>query len=98
MKTNNLAKLIGIQVSEVREFLDDQNILKIEEGDSPCSRAGWVMVASHFIIKIRFKREQQQEIRNGLADVFSFKRTEQLFRFLDNEKFFDFASVFKYSV
>jgi hypothetical protein len=85
MKTNNLAKLIGIQVSEVREFLDDQNILKIEEGDFPLSREECVMVASHFINKLGLRREKQQEIRNGLADVFSFKRTEQLFRFLDNE-------------
>ena len=85
MNPSELAKLIGIEEIDVKNFLAEQKIMKIEE-NYPMSREECVVVASHFIYKLKLKVDKQGEIRKGLINVFSFKRTEALFKFLDNDK------------
>ena len=85
MKPNELAKLIGIEEIEIKNFLAKEKIMKIEE-NFPMSREECVVVASHFIYKLRLRVDRQGEIRKGLMNVFSFNRTEQLFKFLENGK------------
>ena len=85
MKPYELAKLIGVEEIEVKKFLAEEEIMNIEE-DHPMSREECVIVASHFIYKLKLRVDKQGDIRKGLVNVFSFKRTEGLFKFLDNDK------------
>jgi ssDNA-binding replication factor A large subunit len=85
MKPDELAKLIGVEEIEVKKFLAKEEIMNIEE-NHPMSREECVIVASHFINKLRLRVDKQGQIRKGLVNVFSFKRTDALFKFLDNDK------------
>ena len=84
MKPDELAKLIGVEEIEVKKFLAKEEIMNIEE-DHPMSREECQIVASYFVNKLRLRVDKQGEIYKGLFNVFSFKRTEQLFKFTENE-------------
>ena len=87
MEPSELAKLIGIEEKEVKDYLAEHKIMKIDE-NHPMSKEECTVVASHFINKYKLRSEKQKEIFFGLRspNVFSFKRTEQLFKFLDQDK------------